>query len=169
VVFPPGTVTVMVTRGTLSPDRPGPRCCCARAGALLCALLIVSALAACSRGDEPESIARSFVEQYYVRPDLPKAKTLADGLARRKIEAQEQLLQGVARSDGAADRSVVYSLYMTRKVGEDRIYFVYDLAISVDRSAMKKRAFISTTRVKDGWRVTNFQDEDLSSDGRDPR
>jgi hypothetical protein len=118
-------------------------------------------LGACSSAEGPESVAQGFVERYYVRPDLPKAKALAQGLARRKIEDEEQLLQGGPRPDGRAGREVSFTLYTTRKMGEDRIFFVYDLAISVDRLVMKKRAFISTTRVKEGWRVTNFQDEDL--------
>lgn len=123
-------------------------------------LAVFLAIAACSRADSPESIARSFVEQYYVQPDLPGAKALADGLARAKIEDQEALVRAAPRPDGAAGRTVSYSLYMTRRKGEDKVFFVYDLAISVDRRVMKKRAFIHTTRVQEGWRVTNFQDED---------
>jgi hypothetical protein len=116
---------------------------------------------ACSPTERPESVAQSFVEQYYVRPDLPRAKALADGLARAKIEDEEQLLQGGPRPGATAGREVSFNLHTTRKTGEDRIFFVYDLAISVGGLVMKKRAFISTTRVKDGWRVTNFQDEDI--------
>ena len=116
---------------------------------------------ACSPAEGPESVAQSFVERYYVRPDLPRAKALADGLARAKIEDEEQLLQGGPRPDGTPGRDVSFTLYATRKSGADRIFFVYDLAISVDRLVMKKRAFISTTKVKEGWRVTNFQEEDI--------
>ncbi len=118
------------------------------------------AFAACSPAEGPESIAQSFVERYYVHPDLSRAKALAHGLARHKIDKEEQLLQAVTRGTGAGDREVSYSLYTSRKMGEDRIFFVYDLAISVDRRVMKKRAYISTSRVKEGWRVTNYQEED---------
>ncbi|MGH7424664.1 MAG: hypothetical protein ACREJP_00670 [Candidatus Methylomirabilales bacterium] len=131
-----------------------------RKGLGLC-LATLCIFSACSPAEGPESVAQSFVERYYVRPDLPGAKALAEGLARAKIEDEEQLLQGGPRPDGAAGRKVSYSLYSTRKLGEDRIFVVYDLAISVDSRVMKKRAFISTTRVKEGWRVTNFQDEDI--------
>ena len=131
-----------------------------RKGLGLC-LATLFILSACSPAEGPESVAQSFVERYYVRPDLPGAKALAEGLARAKIEDEEQLVQGTSRADGAAGRKVSYSLYTTRKMGEDRIFVVYDIAISVDSRVMKKRAFISTTRVKEGWRVTNFQDEDI--------
>jgi hypothetical protein len=130
-------------------------------GLCLATLFILSALSACAPAEGPESVAQSFVERYYVRPDLPGAKALADGLARSKIEDEEQLLQGTLRSDGMAGRKVSYSLHTTRKMGKDRIFFVYDLAISVDNRVMKRRAFISTARMKEGWRVTNFQEDDI--------
>ncbi len=131
-----------------------------RQGVGLC-LATLCIFSACSPAEGPESVAQSFVERYYVRPDLPGAKALAEGLARAKIEDEEQLLQGGPRPDGAAGRKVSYSLYTTRKMGEDRIFVVYDIAISVDSRVMKKRAFISTARMKEGWRVTNFQEEDI--------
>ncbi|MGH7423549.1 MAG: hypothetical protein ACREJ1_07705 [Candidatus Methylomirabilales bacterium] len=131
-----------------------------RQGVGLC-LATLCIFSACSPAEGPESVAQSFVERYYVRPDLPGAKALAEGLARAKIEDEEQLVQGTSRADGAAGRKVSYSLYTTRKMGEDRIFVVYDIAISVDSRVMKKRAFISTARMKEGWRVTNFQEEDI--------
>lgn len=131
-----------------------------RKGLGLC-LATLCIFSACSPGEGPESVAQSFVERYYVHPDLLRAKALAHGLARAKIEDEEQLLQGGPRPDGTAGRRVSYSLYTTRKMGEDRIFVVYDIAISVDSRVMKKRAFISTARVKEGWRVTNFQEEDI--------
>lgn len=131
-----------------------------RKGLGLC-LAGLLALFACAPGEGPESVAQSFVERYYVQPDLSRAKALAHGLARQKIEEQEELLRAVPGQDGAAGRRVSYSLYTTRKMGEDRIFVVYDLAISVDSRVMKKRAFISTARMKEGWRVTNFQEDDI--------
>lgn len=131
-----------------------------RQGVGLC-LATLCIFSACSPAEGPESVAQSFVEQYYVQPDLLRAKALAHGLARQKIEEQEELLRAVPGQDGAAGRKVSYSLYTTRKMGEDRIFVVYDIAISVDSRVMKKRAFISTARVKEGWRVTNFQEEDI--------
>jgi hypothetical protein len=116
---------------------------------------------ACTPTAGPEAIAERFVERYYVNPDLPGAKALAYGLARQKIEEEEQLLQAVTLSAGAADREVSYSLHATRKIEDDKIFFVYDITISVDRQVMKKRATIATGRMKEGWRVTNFQEVDI--------
>lgn len=129
-------------------------------GVVFCAAALL-ALAACSVAEDPESIAQNFVERYYVHPDLPRAKALAHGLARRKIEEEERLLEVVTRPGGAANRGVSYSLHSTRKMWEGKIFFVYDITISVDSREMKKRAFIATGRVKEGWRVTNFQESDI--------
>lgn len=129
-------------------------------GVVFCAAALL-ALAACSAAEDPESIAQSFVERYYVHPDLPRAKALTQGLARRKIEDEERLLEAVTRPGGAANRGVSYSLHSTRKMWEGKIFFVYDITISVDSREMKKRAFIATGRVKEGWRVTNFQESDI--------
>ncbi len=124
-------------------------------------LLLFLAVAACSPSQDPGSIAQRFVERYYVQPDLPGAKALAYGLAWHKIEEEQRLLETVAPGVGRADREVSYNLHETEKVGEERIFFVYDITISVDRLVMKKRATIATGRVEGGWRVTNFQESDI--------
>ena len=115
---------------------------------------------ACSPADDPESVARSFVEQYYVHPDLSRAKALAYGLARHKIEQEQRLLQTKEPGAGGADRAVSYSLQQTKKMA-DRIFFVYDITISVDPVVMKKRAIIATGRTDEGWRITNFNESDI--------
>lgn len=119
------------------------------------------AVTACSSVEGPEAVAQSFAEEYYVHPDLARAKALAYGVARRKIEEEERLVQAATHGGGAADREVSYNLHETRKMGEDKIFFVYDITISVDRRVMKKRATIATGRIKERWRVTNFQETDL--------
>jgi len=101
------------------------------------------------------------VEHYYVRPDLPKAKALALGLARQKIEEEQELIKGVVREQGAADRDVSAILHETREMGEHKVFFVYDLNISVDNRILKKRATIAIGKIKEGWRVTNFHETDI--------
>jgi hypothetical protein len=124
-------------------------------------LTICFAVVACSPAEGPESIAQSFVEQYYVHPDLPKAKAMTYGLARHKIEEEQRLVRSVEGGGERADRGVTYNLHQTQKMGKDKIFFVYDITISVDRLVMKKRATVATGRVKEGWRVTNFEESDI--------
>lgn len=125
-----------------------------------CAAAII-VFAGCEPAEGPEAIAGRFVERYYVKPDLSEAKALAYGLARRKIEDEERLLEAVTLPPEAADRGVSYSLHAKRKMGDDKIFFVYDIIISVDRQVMKKRATIAAGRLPEGWRVTNFQEVDI--------
>lgn len=127
-------------------------------GLCMATILLFSA---CTPTAGPEATAERFVERYYVSPDLPGAKALAYGLARQKIEEEERLLQAMTLSAAAADRGVSYSLHATRKIEDDKIFFVYDITISVDRQVMKKRATIATGRLREGWRVTNFQEVDI--------
>lgn len=124
-------------------------------------LTIFFAVVACSPAEGPESIAQSFVEQYYVHPDLPKAKAMTYGLARHKIEEEQRLVRLVEGGGERADRDVTYNLHQTQKMGKDKIFFIYDITISVDRLVMKKRATVATGRVKEGWRVTNFEESDI--------
>ena len=124
-------------------------------------LTIFFVVVACSPAEGPESIAQSFVEQYYVHPDLPKAKDMTYGLARHKIEEEQRLVRSVEGGGERADRDVTYNLHQTQKMGKDKIFFVYDITISVDRLVMKKRATVATGRVKEGWRVTNFEESDI--------
>lgn len=122
-------------------------------------LAIFVMVIACSRAEDPESAARSFVEHYYVHPDLSKAKTVTYGLARHKIEEEQRLLQMNGQDEGRTDRDVSYSLLQTKEIG-DRIFFVYNITITVDPVEIKKQATIATGRVEEGWRVTNFNEAD---------
>ena len=124
-------------------------------------LVIFPTVVACAPAEDAASIAQGFVEQYYVAPDLSKAKALTYGLARHKIEEEQRLLQTMKQGDGGADRDVSYMLQQTQQVGKDKMFFVYNITISVDRLVMKKRATIATGRTGEGWRVTNFQESDI--------
>lgn len=128
---------------------------------VILSLVIFPTVVACAAAEDAASIAQSFVEQYYVDPDLSKAKALTYGLALHKIEEEQRLLQTMKQGDGRADRDVSYSLQQTQQVGRDKMFFVYDITISVDRLVMKKRATIATGRTGEGWRVTNFQESDI--------
>ena len=123
-------------------------------------LAIFVMVMACSRAEDPESIARSFVEHYYVHPDLSKAKTLTYGLARHKIEEEQRLVQMTDGAEGRGERNVSYSLLQTKEIG-DRTFFVYNIDIAVDPLVIKKQATIATGQTNDGWRVTNFQESDI--------
>jgi hypothetical protein len=126
-------------------------------GALLGA---VSILAGCQRGSGAEAAASSFVDEYYVRADLARAKTWTEGLATKKIEEEQALLAGVSDDGGARRRTVVYRVLERRDEGE-RAFFVYAVEIMGQGvPTLDKRSLISVGRSGGVWRVTNFRDFD---------
>ncbi len=114
----------------------------------------------CGHTVDADSTASSFVDQYYVKVDLPRAKKFTDGLATRKIEQEQALLQGASTGEGGKRRDVTYRLLEKRDEGE-HIFFVYDLAVKGRGvPTLKKRSLISVGKVGGAWRITNFRDFD---------
>jgi hypothetical protein len=96
-----------------------------------------------------------------VKVDLVMAKQLTEGLATRKIEQEEALLQGSTGGPArAGQRDVAYRLLEKREEG-DHLYFVYDLSITGQGvPALKKRSLLSVGKRDGVWRITNFRDFD---------
>lgn len=133
-----------------------------RHGLLTVLLLAATAvLSACGKASDAEATASSFVERYYVKVDLIMAKQLTDGLATRKIEQEQALLQGSGGdAGGTRKRDVAYHLLEKREDG-DHWFFVYDLSITGHGvPTLKKRSLLSLGKRGDGWRITNFRDFD---------
>ncbi len=133
-----------------------------RDGSYLAILLLGATLVfpACGKTSDADSTASSFVDQYYVKVDLMGAKQFTDGLATRKVEQEQALLQGQSAGEGAKQRDVTYRLLEKRDEGE-HIFFVYDLSVKGQGvPTLKKRSLISVGRVGGAWRITNFRDFD---------
>jgi len=126
-------------------------------------LLLAAAtlFAACGKASDAEAIASRFVDRYYVKVDLMRAKQLTDGLATRKIEQEEALLQGSSGGRaGTEQRDVTYRLLEKREEGE-HLFFVYDLNITGHGvPTLKKRSLLSAGKRDGAWRITNFRDFD---------
>lgn len=122
-------------------------------------LAVTVFLPACGNTSAPDTIASSFLNQYYVNVDLSQAKKLTDGLATRKIEQEEALLEGVGR-DREKRRDASYRLLQKREEGE-RIAFLYEVMIKGRGvPTLKKRLLLSVAKVDGAWRITNFSDFD---------
>ena len=133
-----------------------------RDGSHLAFLLLGAVLffPACGKTSDADSTASRFVDQYYVKVDLLRAKQFTDGLATRKIEQEQALLQGVSTGEGATHRDVSYRLLEKRDDGE-HIFFVYDVAVKGQGvPTLKKRSLISVGKIGGTWRITNFRDFD---------
>ncbi len=127
------------------------------------ALLLLGAtlfFPSCRDTSDADSTASRFVDHYYVKVDLSRAKQFTDGLATRKIEQEQALLQGASTSEGTRHRDVTYRLLEKRGEG-DHLFFVYDLAVKGQGApTLKKRSLVSVGRVGGSWRITNFRDFD---------
>ena len=115
-------------------------------------------LAACGRADGPEGVAGRFMDDYYVRADLAAARRLVDGLASKKIEAQEALTRGQAVGAATEGRSVAYSLVGRGQDG-DRHLFRYEVKVTVRGGGrFTRRSILVVAPAGGGWRVTNFDE-----------
>jgi len=115
----------------------------------------------CGKASDAEATASRFIDHYYVKVDLMRAKQLTDGLATRKIEQEEALLQGSSGGRaGTERRDVTYRLLEKREDGE-HLFFVYDLNITGHGvPTLKKRSLLSAGKRDGAWRITNFRDFD---------
>ncbi len=113
----------------------------------------------CGKAPDAEATASRFIDHYYVKADLAGAKPLTDGLATRKIEQEQALVQGASGGAGGR-REVAYRLLEKRNEGE-RLFLMYDLDIKGwGVPTLKKRSLLSVGKIGGAWRVMNFHDFD---------
>ena len=129
---------------------------------ILLALITLVALASCTQRDEAERAALSFTDEHYVKIDLAAAKTFTTGLATKKIEDEQKLLEGVAPDDGSAKPRVSYQLLERRAEGDDRVTFLFrGEARGEDANDVFTRKWLVTVKREDGaWKVSNFHEFD---------
>ena len=133
-----------------------------RDGHLLACLLLGAAafFPSCGNASDGEAAASRFIDHYYVKVDLAGAKRFTDGLATRKIEQEQALVQGANRGAGDRQRDVAYRLLEKRNEGE-RLVLMYDLDIKGQGvPTLKKRSLVSVEKIGGAWRIMNFHDFD---------
>ena len=114
----------------------------------------------CGKAPDAEATASRFIDHYYVKADLAGAKPFTDGLATRKIEQEQALVQGAIGAGGDMRREVAYRLLEKRNEGE-RLFFMYDLDIKGRGvPTLKKRSLLSVGKIGGAWRIMNFHDFD---------
>lgn len=128
---------------------------------LACLVVAAAALvSSCGKAPDAEATASRFIEQYYVKVDLARAKEFTGGLAARKIDQEQVLVQGTGGESGNRRRDVAYRLIEKRNEGE-RLVLIYDIDVQGRGvPALRKRSLISVEKLDAGWRVMNFHDFD---------
>ncbi len=124
-------------------------------------LLFGVALVACSPNDRTaQGVAEKFIDEHYVRINLPGTKPLCVGLASKKLEEEERLVAGQVIDDSTRKPTVHYKLIEKKEEG-DRPSFVFEGRIQVDTDdALVRKWIVTTRREGDVWKVSNFEEFD---------
>ncbi len=114
----------------------------------------------CKAGsDTAQGVAERFLDQHYVRMNLPGAVEYCTGLAKHKVEEEIRLVGEQEVDASTRQPGVSYTLAEEVPEGEGRVSFVYDGTIRLgggDRFTM--RWLVNTRREGDEWKVSNFKE-----------
>jgi len=132
---------------------------------LLCTTLVIFSwalfLSACGRDlGTAQGVVEEFVDQHYVRIDLPKAKEHAVSIALEKINEEIRLTTGQQIDATTRKPKVNYQL-LEKKESGGRASFLYEGTIQSDDGTSFTRKWLVAAR-KEGaqWRVSNFTESD---------
>lgn len=118
-------------------------------------------LSACGRDlGTAQGVVEEFVDQHYVRIDLPKAKAYAVSVALEKINEEIRLTAGQQIDASTRKPKVNYQL-LEKKESGGRASFLYEGTIQSDDGTSFTRKWLVAAR-KEGaqWRVSNFTESD---------
>jgi len=120
-------------------------------------------LTGCTKTNDPEKTAASFLEAYYTHANLDKSKSLTSGLAQQKIDDQIALgggqkgageeskrqvgfskkenIEGMEKDQTATRKSMLYQIDITRAGSTDEIHLLVRLTLEQEGGQ---------------WKVVNF-------------
>ncbi len=125
------------------------------------AIALLFCIAACQGGgDTPRGIAERFLDEHYVRMNLPGAREYTTGLAASKVLEMEHLIDGQEIDAGTRKPHVSYTLKETKDETDDSVSLLYEGVIRVeDADTFTRHWLITMRKQEDGaWRVSNFQE-----------
>src|SRR5437870_10968766 len=124
---------------------------------LFCAFIV----SACSHDlGTAQGIVEEFVDQHYVKIDIPKAKQYAVGLALEKLNEETRLTAGQAIDASTQKPKISYRL-LEKKDGATRASFLYEGTIqSNDGSSFTRTWLIAVRKDATQWHVSNFTESD---------
>ena len=130
------------------------------ARALMAAVLALVAGACRNPTDSAQGVAERFVDEHYVRMNLPAARDYCVGVARQKVDEEARLVGDQVIDASTRKPSVSYQLKETARSDEHSASFVFDAVIRVDGAdSFNKRWLVNTRREADGaWKVSNFSE-----------
>jgi hypothetical protein len=118
-------------------------------------------LSACGRDlGTAQGVVEEFVDQHYVRIDLPQAKVYAVSIALEKINEEIRLTAGQQIDASTRKPKVNYQL-LEKKESGGRASFLYEGTIqSEDGTSFTRKWLIAARKEGAQWRVSNFTESD---------
>ena len=118
-------------------------------------------LSACGRDlGTAQGVVEEFVDQHYVKIDLPKAKAYAVSVALEKINEEIRLTAGQQIDASTRKPKVNYQL-LEKKESGGRASFLYEGTIQSDDGTSFTRKWLVAARKEGGqWRVSNFTESE---------
>lgn len=118
-------------------------------------------LSACGRDlGTAQGVAEEFVDQHYVKIDLPKARAYAVSVALEKVNEEIRLTAGQTIDASTRKPKVNYQLLEKKESGA-RASFLYEGTIQSDDGTSFTRKWLVAARKEGGqWRVSNFTESD---------
>lgn len=141
-----------------------------RISSYLLAAVVVLFVQACRGGDDPDRLARDFVDAYYLEYDLDRAMTYSEGTARLRLEEEKRLVDE-ARTKVAIAQSRTRTYYAEpsrRDVGEGLVHYSFGLEIRQGTTELKRDAVVMIAKRDAGWRVLSFRESTPGMEGMDP-
>jgi hypothetical protein len=117
--------------------------------------------AACGRNlGTAQGTVEEFIDEHYVRIDIPKAKQYAAGLALEKLNEEIRLTAGQAIDASTHKPRVNYKI-LEKREGDNRASFLYEGTIqSDDGTSFTRKWLIAARKEGNQWRVSNFTESD---------
>ena len=104
----------------------------------------------CARENDPDRLAKGFVDAYYIEYDFERALTFAQGAAVMRLEREKALVDDARQKVAVAQsRSrTYYSEPEKRQVQPDLIHYTFELEIRMGSSDIRRTAIIMLAAVK---------------------
>ena len=107
-----------------------------------------------------EGVVQEFLDQYYVKIDIPKAKQYTIGLALEKLNEESRLTAGQNIDASTQKPKISYQLLEKRETA-NRASFLYQGTIrSDDGTSFTRKWLVAARKEGNQWRVSNFSESD---------
>ncbi len=121
-------------------------------------LIFAVFLFACQAKSPSETVAREFVEAYYVRADLPKVLLWTDGYATEKVNTSIRLIEGQVK-EATTRPKVAYKLLESQVDGQEARHLFLLKIKPPTYPEIQKKALVRVRERKTGeWKVTQFSE-----------